>query len=290
MATAAMLAGVAAARLSGQPASSPGAVLEGVSRYVEQYYARAQRLMVEETVMVQPVGRDLMPDGFARHLVYDLRFEWKPDAENEKGRVDVVRELLRANRRPAKPDDEPKCLDPAPVTPEPLEFLLPGRHADYTFKNGGRTMLDGKEALVLEFIPRSSGTPKATLDPKGTGDKECVSMDVPRRYRGRIWIDPATHAVRRIDENLIGPTDVPLPKELLRRPSWGNGPYITLSRADSSVRYSPVSFEEPEETLMLPTAIENVWITIAGTTRGVRMTQEYRNYRRFLTESRIVQE
>jgi len=39
---------------------------------------------------------------------------------------------------------------------------------------------------------------------------------------------------------------------------------------------------------MLPTTIENVWITIAGAARGVRMTQRYRNYRRFLTESRIL--
>jgi hypothetical protein len=39
---------------------------------------------------------------------------------------------------------------------------------------------------------------------------------------------------------------------------------------------------------MLPTSIENVWLTVAGGVRGVRMRQEYRNYRRFLTESRIV--
>jgi hypothetical protein len=55
------------------------------------------------------------------------------------------------------------------------------------------------------------------------------------------------------------------------------------------VRYGAVSFADPEETVMLPTSITNVWLTVAGGTRGVRMTQEYRNYRRFLTDSRIVQ-
>jgi hypothetical protein len=264
------------------------AILDRVSEYVEQYHARAQSLMVEETVMVQPILRDLAPDGFARLLVYDLRFEWKPGSGSEKARVDVVRELLRANRRPARPGDEPKCLDPAPVTPEPLDFLLPDHRGDYTFSGGARTLLDGQPAVVLEYAPRSYGKPKATLDPKGTGDKECLSMDVPRRFRGRIWVDPETAAVRRIDESLIGPTDVPLPKEALRRSAFGGRAYVTLSRSDSSVRYSPVTFDDPEETLMLPTAIENVWVTIAGTSRGVRMTQQYRNYRRFLTESRIV--
>jgi hypothetical protein len=274
---------------SGQSGEDAGALLDRVSRYVERYYARAQSLMVEETVMVQPVLKDLMPDGFARSLVYDLRFEWTPGDAGEKPRVQVVRELLRENRRPAKKGAEPKCLDPAPVTPEPLEFLLPGHHDDYTFSGGARRILDGQEAVVLEYAPRSSGgTPKATLDPKGTGDKECISMDVPKRYRGRVWLDPATAAVRRIDENLMGPTDVPLPKELWNRPAWGSGLYITMMRADSSVRYSPITFSDPEETLMLPTSIENVWITSAGSIRGTRLTQRYRNYRRFLTESRIV--
>jgi len=265
-----------------------GALLERVSTYVQAYYARAQSLMVEETVMVQPVKADLAPDGFARSLLYDLRFEWTPGRGDEKPQVQIVRELLRANRRPAKAGDEPKCLDPAPVTPEPLEFLLPGHHEDYTFSGGTPTLLDGQPAILLEYTPRSSGTPKATVDPKGTGDKDCLSMDVPRRFRGRIWVDPESAAVRRIDESLMGPTDVPLPMEVQRRRGFGGGLYVTLSRSNSSVRYAAVTFAEPEETLMLPTSIENVWLTVAGGVRGVRMTQEYRNYRRFLTESRIV--
>jgi hypothetical protein len=289
---AAMLVAAAAVPLPAQSPSRPAeavGLVERVSRYVEQYYARAQSLMVEETVVVQPVRADLAPDGFARSLVYDLRFEWTPGERDEKPRVQIVRELLRANRRPARKSDEPKCLDPAPVTPEPLEFLLPGHHDDYEFSAATSTTLDGQPAMVLEYRPRSEGKPKATLDPKGTGDKECISMDVPRRFRGRIWVDPATAAVRRIDETLMGPTDVPLPKEVLRRQGFGGGLYITLTRSDSSVRYSPVTFAEPEETLMLPTSIENVWVTVAGGIRGVRMSQQYRNYRRFLTESRIVE-
>jgi len=263
-------------------------LLDRVSGYVQTYYARAQSLIVEETVTVQQIRADMAPDGFSRSLVYDLRFEWTPGEGDDKPKVQVVRELLRANRRAPKPGDEPKCLDPAPVTPEPLEFLLPGRHGDYTFTVGARAILDGRETILLDYVPRSSGSAKATVDPKGTGDMDCLSMDVPRRFRGRIWVDPDTAAVRRIDEALLGPTDVPLPMEVQRRRGFGGGLYITLSRSDSSVRYGAVSFADPEETLMLPTSITNVWLTVAGGTRGVRMTQEYRNYRRFLTESRIV--
>jgi len=271
---------------AGQAANprSPGELLARVSQYVESYYTRAQSLMVEETVIVQPVRGDLQPDGFARRLLYDLRFEWTPDGSTDKPRVDVVRQLLRANNRPARPGAEPKCLDPMPVTPEPLEFLLPTHHGDFEFSHAGPRQLDGRVALVLEYKPRSAGIPTATVDPKGTNDMECVQLDVPRRFRGRIWVDPDTHAVLRIDETLVGPTEVPVPRKVESTFSR----FITLMRSDSTVRYTAVGFSDPDETLMLPTSIENVWVTASNGIRGVRMTQAYRNYRRFLTESRIL--
>jgi len=270
-----------------QASQTAGSTLERVSRYVEAYFARAQSVMVEETVSVQPVFADLSPDGFMRKLVYDLRVQWTPGSDSEPPRVEVVRELLRADNRPARKNREPKCLEPAPVTPEPLEFLLPAHTAEYAFTDAGRARLDGREAVLLDYRPRGAAKPKATADPKGTGDMDCFSLDVPKRSRGRLWIDTQSGAVLRIDDALLGPTEVPLPRELLRRP--GLGLYITLMRSESTVRYGAVSFADPDETLMVPMRIDNVWVTAAGSIRGVRMTQEYRNYRRFLTDSRIVE-
>ena len=163
--TALTAAGLDRFPLAAQPGPTDvAALLERVSSYVQAYYTRAQSLMVEETVVVQPVKGDLAPDGFARSLLYDLRFEWAPGQGDEKPRVQVVRELLRANHRPAKPKDEPKCLDPEPITPEPLEFLLPGHHDDYTFafeewlelfhvvQIDDRRAVDAKEAFGREFL------------------------------------------------------------------------------------------------------------------------------------------
>jgi len=276
-----------AAAQSPGPDRARGSTIDRVSRYVEQYYGRAQSLMVEETVIVQPVRRDLAADGFARHLVYDLRFEWTPGAPGEKARIEVVRQLLRANNRPAKPGTEPKCLDPLPVTPEPLAFVLPAHRDEFEFWNAGPTRLDGRAAVLLDYKALSAGTPTAMPDPQGTGDLDCVFLDVPGRNRGRIWVDAETDAVLRVDEGLIGPTDVPVPKDLQVRRRYPM--YITLDRNDTTVRYSPVTFADPEETLMLPTRIESVWVTMGLGTQGTRMIQEYRNYRRFLTTSRILQ-
>src|SRR5215207_4182279 len=94
--TALAFAATALVALDPRPATaqvSVDALLERVSRYVETYFTRAQSLMVEETVTVQETRGDLTPEGFARSLVYDLRFEWKLDDDREKPHVNVVREL-----------------------------------------------------------------------------------------------------------------------------------------------------------------------------------------------------
>jgi len=190
MGAAAALVAILVARPSGQsppPLPIPTDTLARVSRYVESYYTRAQSLMVEETVMVQPVRSDLAPDGFARFLIYDLRFEWKPGGDNEKPRVDIVRELLRANRRPAKPGDEPKCLDPRSVSPEPLAFLLPDRRDKFTFASAGVGRFDGRSAVMVDYRSVKPEPPTATIDEK---DKDCIMFDLPGRSRGRVWADP----------------------------------------------------------------------------------------------------
>ena len=61
-------------------------------------------------------------------------------------------------------------------------------------------------------------------------------------------------------------------------------------RSDSTMQYTAVRFSDPDETLMLPTTIDNVSVTASNGIQRLRMTQEFRNYRRFLTDSRIVPE
>ena len=108
---------VAAIALGTPAAQSPvrstrDGTLDRVTRYVEQYYNRAQSLMAEETVTLQHLRPDLAPDGRIRRLVYELRVEWTPAADGGEARASVVRQLLRVGSRPARPSDKPECLDP----------------------------------------------------------------------------------------------------------------------------------------------------------------------------------
>jgi hypothetical protein len=64
--------------------------------------------------------------------------------------------------------------------------------------------------------------------------------------------------------------------------------FITLERADTSIRYRPVTFADPEETLMLPTEIRSVSMWRNAGSVGNMVTQSFSNYRRFVTGGRIV--
>jgi hypothetical protein len=121
--------------LQGVPADDAVARL---GDYVERYYARAQSVVAEEKVLVQPLANDLRADGFARLLTYELRVEWNPTATSDEEPAKVSRRLLAVNGRAPDPGREPECLDPQSVSPEPLAFLLPDRRHKFLFTAAGR--------------------------------------------------------------------------------------------------------------------------------------------------------
>jgi hypothetical protein len=267
--------------LSGQARTGPAldALLERVGERVEQYYARAQNIMSLETVRVQPLKTDLLSDGFPRRLEYELRVAWEPSEEpGTLPTANVVRQLLRVGGRPPRPGDEPECTDPPSVSPEPLEMLLAGHRSDYVFTEGGAGRVGGRPAVMLDYRSVERGPEEVTWN------EECASISLPGRSAGRIWVDAATGDVLRLDERLLGQFDFAVPPEHAR----GGSRYMTIERSTSTTRYSPIAFEDPDETLMLPRSIETLQIVRGAGTPRVRITQTFSDYRRFLTDAHIV--
>lgn len=257
-------------------------VLARVGQRVERYYRRAQSIVCLETVMLQSLGNGFAPDDFARVLEYELRIEWTAPADDGAAPdAKVTRQLLKINGRTAKPNAERGCLDPKPVSPEPLAFLLPPKRDEYVFawNRGGRSK-DGR-TLTVQYRSRTAGTPEITW----RGD--CVSFELPGRTKGRVWIDGATHDVLRVDEQLIGQFDYRLPQEHNR---FGTNEWWVIERADSSIRYKPVSFHDPEETVLLPDSIESFQIIRGAGVPRLRTSQKFSMYRRFITAGRIIKE
>jgi hypothetical protein len=258
---------------------SPDTSVARVGDYVERYYARAQSIVVEENVTIQSLGGDLRTDGFARRLTYELRVEWNPDADDDDVPAKVTRQLLAINGRPPKPGQEPGCLDPRSTSPEPLAFLLPDRREKFIFKAAGLGRVDGRAAMMIDY---RSVRPEM---PKVEWREECVSIDLPGRARGRIWADPETAEILRVDEGIIGLVDIAVP---VKQQRMGGSPYMTVERADSSIRYRRVPFTDPDEILVLPSSIDTTTIVRNSGSPRVRISQTFSNYRRFVTGSRIV--
>ena len=279
---AAALSASAAAQQRG--ASDLSDLLARIGARVEQYYTRARTIVCIETVVIQPLARDLTSDGRARRLVYELRVEWEPpsaDGRAPGGNVgSIVRQLLSIDGRPPGPQDKPGCLDPKTVSPESLAMLLPGRSAEHTFAWAGMAVTGGRPSARLDYQL------KEALSPSIEWRDDCVTVDPRGRSRGRVWVDAATDDVLRIDEYLAGPVEIPVRAELVRR----NAPMrMTIERADSSIEYRAVTFSDPDETWLLPASIESVTIVRDAGVPRLRTRQLYSDYRRFTTAGRVVE-
>jgi hypothetical protein len=264
------------AALGADQSGAPLPLLARVGDYVERYYARAQSLLVLESVSIQPLTRDMGFDGFPRRLVYELRVEWNQEGNST---AHVLRELVSVNGRPPRPGDEPRCTDPRGVSPEPLAPLLPTEQGKYIFHPSGLTDVDGRRAAVFEYRSIRAEPPRV----EWTDD--CAKIDLPGRVRGRVWVDPETAEILRFDEQLVGLVDIPVPLAQQRR---GAAPFMTVERADTSIEYRRVDFDDPTESLMLPSRIDNVVVVRNSGSPRLRITQSFSDYRRFVTASRLV--
>jgi hypothetical protein len=256
------------------------ALLGRVAESVTRYFARAQSIICIETVRVQALGLDFLPDGPSRRLDYELRVAWDPAEAGEAPEATVRRQLVKVNGRVPRPKDEPGCMDPKDVSAEPLSMFLPDQQAELIFSISGSGKVGGRRAVILDFKSRQAG------DAKITGTKDCLSFELPGRARGRAWIDAETDDVLRLDTHLTGIFDFTVPRELQQ---VGGAMWMTIERYDSSIVYKPVAFEDPEERLMLPASIDTLSVIRNSGSPRTRISQSFSNYRRFITGGRIVQ-
>ncbi len=275
----ALTAGEAApARAAADPVLE--ATLDRIGGKVLEYYERAQSIVATETVRMQPLGPGLSLDGPARRLVYELRMEWSaPDASGTVRDPNVVRRLLTVNGKEPRSSEKPECEDPRAVSPDPLFMLLPEHRREFGFSLGRPQRANDRLLTTVDYISLPVGSTQPTWT------KDCVSIPLEGRTRGRIWIDAETDVVMKLEEHLVGMVEVRVPFEQARSisPAW-----MTLERADYEVRYAPVHFSDPDETLNLPASIELVKIFRGAGYSRMRVTQTYSGYRRFLTNSRLI--
>ena len=152
------------------------------------------------------------------------------------------------------------------------------REFAFSWRDSGRTV--GRSSVTVDY---KSLTPKP---PGVTWAGPCVSIDLPGRTRGRVWVDRNTAEVLRLDEGLIGSVEIPVPREQMRP---GSAAAFVVERADSSIRYRPITFRDPDEIVMLPESIESLQVIRNSGVPRLRIVQKFSNYKRFITAGRIVE-
>jgi hypothetical protein len=65
---------------------------------------------------------------------------------------------------------------------------------------------------------------------------------------------------------------------------------MVIGHASTTIRYKPVTFADPEETLLLPASIETLTVIRNADVPRMLRIQAFANYRRFVTEGRVVPE
>ena len=260
-------------------------LLERASARVTEYFARAQSIMCLERVALQKLSFGYSSDGPARFVESELRLSWQPSEEDPTPKeARTLRQVLRVNGHPPRKKDWDNCTTPEQQESEvqPLSILLPDSRLEYTFAYGGRGTVDGRDAVIITYREKS----KPTVDVSLVEDNEnCISFDIDGGTHGKIWIDAATNDVLRLDRSLTGLVEIPLPRKARR---IGVTDRWTMERWDSSIRFKPVRFDEPSETLILPVEATSLQITRGAGTPRLRTTTKYTSYRRFMTNGRIL--
>ena len=275
----------AATLVARQPAASPdlAVVLQRVGERVEQYFARAQSIVCVEIVGLMPVDTGGYVRG--RTVESELRLSWQPTDETPVPiEARTLRQVIRVNGHAPRKNDHDNCTSPEQNSSEvqPLSLLLPQQRHEYSFKLAGAARVDNRAAILIDF--RMVEKPSVTVE-MVNGKEDCISYALDGGMKGRIWIDAETFDVLRMDQGLIGLVDIPLPRKVAsrdRRPSW------TMERWDTSIRFKPVTFQDPEETLVLPASSTSFRITRGAGTPRLRTSTRYLSYRRFIPGARII--
>jgi hypothetical protein len=263
-------------------------ILHRVGARVERYFARAQSLVCLETVLWQPLSSGLSPDGMSRTVESELRLSWDPLAEAAASlEAKFLRQVLKINGRAPRQRDPNNCTGPEQNSTEtqPLSMLLPQQREEYRFRLAGVGDVERRPAMMVDFVMVKKPSVSVWLV---EGNENCVSFSLDGGMSGRVWIDTNTYDVLRLDQRLSGLVEIQLPHLIARR-SNGDGSW-TMERWDSSIRFKPVTFTEPDETLILPVSISSLRVTRGSGTPRLRTTTSYSSYKRFLTGGRVVKE
>jgi hypothetical protein len=252
-------------------------VLVRAGEYVERYYERASSLLATETVVVRPQERGADHEGYWWRMTNEVRFEPGPSALSPPR---ITRRLLSAKAPALGPPFQSDCFEQTSFSIDPLVLLLPAERGKFRFSTGRIDTIAGVRAQRIDFVPLTREPPIVEWQGR------CGIIRSVGSTRGRLWVEPESGEVIRIEDRLPDAVRLPGPP----RTSDPNAPReFTLQRFDTTVEYKRFAFSDPEEVLLLPSLVESVSAVHGSGVPRVLITRTFSDYRRFLGSGRVVQ-
>ena len=270
-------------RTSSEPATtaSPAPelkhLLERAGRRVQQYHDAMFSLAMTEVVKQQELRSDSRPKGRPRTLVYEsVVLSRPPQASQPKSVPVITRTLKSVDGKPPRPQSlqpRSKCVDTNPPSAygDPLAFLLPENQPRLLFSYEGEADLQGRKTAVVSFTSPPAPEPVKLVE-KG----DCFFLSRALRRKGEIWIDRESYEVLQLRWQLAETFN-----------GKGRRKELRYEKSVFVVRFRPVTFQNPEQTLLLPTSSESIWVLKGARIAGFQTITEYTRYRRFVSSVEV---
>lgn len=255
-------------------------LLARVGEAVERYQRGLFGIKFTETVRREELKEDLTPKQ-SKEYVYEsvTTRESLSDAEGDYfartlSRLQTIDGHAATNKR----------SDPAPNHEDFLNFLLPKFQSLYRFSFEGEELLRGRRAFRVGA--ERPGDEEPRVEWEGGSFVAFAPMHMT------VWVDAETSDVLQIESRLVRPFEFDSPRGAVAGPFGRFSPSRRLryERDDYSVRFRPVHFKAPDQTLLLPEYAEWLWVIEGARRPRTRVTISFTNYQRFVSDVKVIED
>jgi len=261
-------------------------ILARVGEGVERYHRGMFSIRFTDTVRHEDLKEDLTPKR-SREYVYEsvtLRQNFSEAEDDYFART--VSSLKTVDGKPAKKTEKSGAAaeESAPNHEDFLNFLLPKFQNLYQFSFDGEEELRGRRTFRLGALRPGEGEPR--VEWKG---RSFVAF-APTRMS--VWVDAENFDVLQVESHLVDGFEFESPASFSAGPLGRFGPSRKLKyeREDYAVRFRPVPFKDPDQTLLLPECAEWLWVIEGARRPRMRTAISFTNYRRFRSDVKIIED
>jgi hypothetical protein len=266
-------------------------LLERVGEKIQKYHDAMFSIAFTEVLRQQELKSDETPKNKPKEFVYESIVVSRTAQANQQNSFPVINRTLKSvDGKPTEQKNLPqrsKCIEtnPQPAYADALTFLLPQNRNDFIFSYAGEAELEGRKTAVVLI-----SQPPASEPVKIVQTADCFRLSRSLQMQGTIWIDPNTFDVIQLQwrqaETFSGKTSAGVSKFGIF-PVFRPAKEINYEKQETTIRFRPVTFQNPEQVLLLPSSRVSAWILKGAKIAGFRVTSDYSRYRRFLTTVEI---